>query len=93
MRVLALYDIHGNVDALDAVLADPAAAAADAVLVGGDAVPGPFPLETLARLRELARARAPRARQRRAGDRGGAAMRAWTPPASRPDDPLRRTAA
>ena len=26
MDVLALYDIHGNVDALDAVLADPRAA-------------------------------------------------------------------
>ena len=41
MRVLALYDIHGNVDALEAVLADPAAGGPDAVLVGGDAVPGP----------------------------------------------------
>ena len=42
MNVLALYDIHGNIDALDAVLADPRAADPDAVLVGGDAVPGPF---------------------------------------------------
>jgi predicted phosphodiesterase len=50
MRVLALYDIHGNVDALDAVLADPRAAAPDLVLVGGDAVPGPFAAATLARL-------------------------------------------
>jgi predicted phosphodiesterase len=51
--VLALYDIHGNVDALDAVLADPRAARPDAVLVGGDAVPGPFAAATLARLDEL----------------------------------------
>jgi len=51
--VLALYDIHGNVDALDAVLADPRAAGADAVLVGGDAVPGPFARATLARLEAL----------------------------------------
>jgi predicted phosphodiesterase len=51
--VLALYDIHGNVDALDAVLADPRAARPDAVLVGGDAVPGPFAGATLARLDAL----------------------------------------
>lgn len=42
MNVLALYDVHGNVDALEAVLADPRAAGPDVVLVGGDAVPGPF---------------------------------------------------
>jgi predicted phosphodiesterase len=48
--VLALYDIHGNVEALEAVLADPRAARADAVLVGGDAVPGPFARGTLDRL-------------------------------------------
>ncbi len=53
MDVLALYDIHGNVDALDAVLADPRAARPDAVLVGGDAVPGPFARATLARLDAL----------------------------------------
>jgi predicted phosphodiesterase len=51
--VLALYDIHGNVDALDAVLADPRAAAADVVVVGGDAVPGTFAGAALARLEEL----------------------------------------
>ena len=50
MNVLALYDIHGNVDALEAVLADPRAAPADAVVVGGDVVPGPFAGATLARL-------------------------------------------
>ncbi len=53
MDVLALYDIHGNIDALDAVLADPRAAHADVVLVGGDAVPGPFARTTLARLDSL----------------------------------------
>ena len=53
MRVLALYDIHGNVDALEAVLADPLAARADVVLVGGDAVPGPFAAATLDRLEAL----------------------------------------
>jgi putative phosphoesterase len=50
MNVLALYDIHGNVDALDAVLADPRAADPDVVVVGGDAVPGPFARATLDRL-------------------------------------------
>jgi predicted phosphodiesterase len=53
MNVLALYDIHGNVDALDAVLADPRAAGPDAVLVGGDAVPGPFARAALDRLETL----------------------------------------
>ena len=51
MNVLALYDIHGNVDALEAVLAD--AEDPDIVLVGGDAVPGPFARATLARLEAL----------------------------------------
>jgi hypothetical protein len=53
VRVLSLYDIHGNVDALDAVLADPRAAHPDVVLVGGDTVPGPFARATLARLDSL----------------------------------------
>lgn len=53
MQVLALYDIHGNAAALDAVLADRRAADADAVLVGGDAVSGPQPVEVLARLDAL----------------------------------------
>ncbi|WP_053225800.1 metallophosphoesterase family protein [Solirubrobacter soli] len=50
MNVLALYDIHGNIDALEAVLADPRAASPDVVLVGGDVVPGPFAAATLERL-------------------------------------------
>ena len=53
MRILALYDIHGNREALDAVLADPRAAGADAVVVGGDAVPGPFDRDVLDRLAAL----------------------------------------
>jgi predicted phosphodiesterase len=52
MRVLALYDIHANVDALDAVLADPRADP-DLVVIGGDAVPGPFGSATIARLEAL----------------------------------------
>ncbi len=53
MNVLALYDIHGNVDALEAVLADERALGPDVVVVGGDAVPGPFAEATLARLDAL----------------------------------------
>jgi predicted phosphodiesterase len=49
MRVAALYDIHGNLPALEAVLAE---IDAETVLVGGDAVLGPMPKETLALLRE-----------------------------------------
>ena len=53
MNVLVLYDIHGNIEALDAVLADPRAAAPDAVVIGGDVVPGPFARATLDRLEPL----------------------------------------
>ena len=50
MRVAALYDIHGNLDALDAVLADVRDAHADLIVVGGDIYPGPLASEVLARL-------------------------------------------
>jgi putative phosphoesterase len=50
VRILALYDIHGNPDALDAVLADPRAADPDIVVVGGDTVPGAFCEAALERL-------------------------------------------
>jgi putative phosphoesterase len=52
-RVAALYDIHGNLPALEAVLAAVDAAGVDAVVVGGDVVPGPMPRETLDRLLDL----------------------------------------
>ena len=49
-----LYDIHGNLDALEAALADAEAVDVDRWLLGGDyGTPSPYPLETLARLREL----------------------------------------
>jgi predicted phosphodiesterase len=47
MRVAALYDIHGNVPALQAALADVASAGVDAILIGGDVAEGPQPVETL----------------------------------------------
>jgi predicted phosphodiesterase len=53
MRVAALYDIHGNLPALDAVLEDVRRAGADRVVVGGDVVPGPMAREALDRLLAL----------------------------------------
>ena len=50
MQVAALYDIHGNLPALEAVLAEVEAAAPDLVVIGGDVVAGPLPSETLERL-------------------------------------------
>ena len=53
MRVAALYDIHGNVPALDAVLSEVESEGVDIVLVGGDVAAGPLPAQTLGRLRSL----------------------------------------
>ncbi len=53
MRVAALYDIHGNLPALEAVLQDIRQADVDQIVVGGDVVPGPMPRETLGRLLDL----------------------------------------
>jgi predicted phosphodiesterase len=51
VRVAALYDVHGNVHALEAVLAEVREERPDAIVFGGDVVYGPFPAATL----ELAR--------------------------------------
>ena len=49
-----LYDIHGNLPALERVLADANAAGVHRYLLGGDyGTPSPWPVETLARLHEL----------------------------------------
>ncbi len=53
MRVAALYDIHANLPALEAVLKDVRDEEVDHVVVGGDVVPGPMPRETLALLLDL----------------------------------------
>jgi predicted phosphodiesterase len=53
MRVAALYDIHGNLPALEAVLTEIYQVGVDRVVVGGDIVPGPMPRETLACLLDL----------------------------------------
>jgi predicted phosphodiesterase len=51
--VAAIYDIHGNLPALDAVLDEIRQAGIEQIIVGGDVLPGPMPVETLARLVSL----------------------------------------
>ena len=49
-----LYDIHGNLPALDEVLAQAGSEKVNRWLLGGDyGTPSPWPLETLARLQQL----------------------------------------
>jgi predicted phosphodiesterase len=47
MRIAAIYDIHANLPALEAVLDEIRRAGVDCVVVGGDVVPGPLPRETI----------------------------------------------
>ena len=55
MRVAAIYDIHGNLPALEAVLRDVRDAAVDRIVVGGDVILGPMPLESIEMLQKLDR--------------------------------------
>jgi predicted phosphodiesterase len=72
-----LYDIHGNLLALDEVLKDADAAGADAYLLGGDfASFSPWPLETVERLRAL---------EETTWIRGNGERWLREPPADRPD--------
>lgn len=49
-----MYDVHGNLPALEAVVADAQSEGADSLLLGGDyALFGPWPAETLNALRAL----------------------------------------
>src|SRR5690242_13921071 len=57
MRVAALYDVHGMVHALEAVLDEVAREPVDAIVFGGDVFEGPFPQETLGVVRDLDGAR------------------------------------
>ena len=50
VKVAALYDVHGNLPALEAVLADPRLDGVDLIVSGGDLVVGPLPAECLDRL-------------------------------------------
>ncbi len=58
MRVAALYDIHGNLPALEATLdeaeAEAEAEGVDLLLFGGDVAAGPMPMATIDRLAALA---------------------------------------
>jgi putative phosphoesterase len=51
MRIAALNDIHGNLPALEAVLAEVRDAGVDLIVCGGDCAQGPMPGETIDRLR------------------------------------------
>jgi putative phosphoesterase len=53
VRVAALYDIHGMLVPLEAVLAEVEKVRVDRIVVGGDIAAGPQPAETLERLRGL----------------------------------------
>jgi|SRR5579875_1081591 len=53
MRVAAIYDIHANLPALEAVLEEIRRSEVEQIVVGGDVFPGPMPRETIARLLSL----------------------------------------
>lgn len=76
MRIAALYDIHGNQPALDAVLRDVRSERVDQVVIGGDVLPGPMPRECLDLLYRL---EIPVHYLRGNGDREVLATRAGTP--------------
>jgi putative phosphoesterase len=80
MRVAGLYDIHGNLPALEAVLAELDAVGIDRIVAGGDIASGPMPVETLELLRErdalFVRGNADRVRDLHGADRSDAWHRA-----------------
>ena len=51
-NVAALYDIHGNLPALEAVLVEAKALGVEMLVVGGDVAPGPMSEQCLRLLRE-----------------------------------------
>ena len=53
MRIAAIYDIHGNLPALEATLAEIDALHQDLIVVGGDVAGGRMPRATLERLMAL----------------------------------------
>jgi putative phosphoesterase len=85
MIVTALYDVHGNMPALEAVLEELEQTPTDLVVFGGDLAAGPFPRETIARARSLPNTRFVQGnadRELRTGARGG--LTEW--PATQIDD-------
>ena len=53
MRIAAIYVLHANLPALEAVLDEVRQAEVDCVVVGGDVFPGPLPRETIQCLLDL----------------------------------------
>jgi putative phosphoesterase len=53
MRVAAIYDVHANMPALEAVVAEIECEGVDTIVVGGDVGLGPMPVATLDRLMAL----------------------------------------
>lgn len=53
MRLAAIYDIHGNLSALEAVLDEIQKMGVDQIVVGGDVIPGPQPSEVISALMDL----------------------------------------
>src|SRR6266699_5534698 len=47
MKIAAMYDIHGNLPALEAALSEIEQEGVDVIVVGGDIVPGPMAREVL----------------------------------------------
>lgn len=54
-RIAVLADVHGNLPALEAVLADVEREGVDQIVLAGDLADGPFPGETLRRVAALGR--------------------------------------
>jgi predicted phosphodiesterase len=54
-RVAAIFDVHGNLPALEAVLDEIRHADVEHIVIGGDIVPGPMVHETMSRLLSLDR--------------------------------------
>jgi predicted phosphodiesterase len=84
VRVAALYDVEGNLPALEAVLAEVEREQPEAIVVGGDMVTGPMPSETLERLRGLERAHFLRGN----ADRGVVEVKRGERPEGLPDDTI-----
>ena len=45
-KIAALYDIHGNLPALNAVISELDEVKPDLIIIGGDIVAGPMPVQT-----------------------------------------------
>jgi putative phosphoesterase len=70
VRVAALYDIHGNLPALEAVLAEVEREGVDAIVIGGDIASGPpQPREAIELVRSLPNAHCIRGNADRLHDR------------------------